>query len=34
MAPPTGSLDIYAITTAVNGVKNNGPELLDPLPDN
>lgn len=31
--PPTGSLDIYAITTAVNDVKNNGSELLDPLPE-
>lgn len=31
--PPTGSLDIYAITRAVNDVKNNGPELLDPLPE-
>lgn len=33
MAPPEpGSLDIYAVTTAVNNVKNNGPELLEPLP--
>jgi putative SOS response-associated peptidase YedK len=33
MAPPEpGSLDIYAITTAVNNFKNNGPELLEPLP--
>jgi putative SOS response-associated peptidase YedK len=30
--PPPGSLDIYAITTAVNNVRNNGPELLEPLP--
>jgi putative SOS response-associated peptidase YedK len=30
--PPAGSLDIYAITTAVNNVRNNGPELLEPLP--
>lgn len=29
--PPQGSLDIYAISTAVNSVKNNGPELLEPL---
>ncbi len=29
--PPQGSLDIYAVTTAVNSVKNNGPELLEPL---
>ena len=33
MTPPAdGSLDIYAITTAVNNVRNNGPELLEPLP--
>jgi putative SOS response-associated peptidase YedK len=32
MAPPTpGSLDIYAISTAVNNVKNNGPDLLKPI---
>jgi hypothetical protein len=31
MAPPTG-LDIYAISKAVNDVKNNGPELVAPLP--
>jgi putative SOS response-associated peptidase YedK len=31
--PPPGSLDIYAITTAVNNVKNNGPDLLEPLAD-
>lgn len=32
MAPPAaGSLDIYAITKAVNNVRNNGPELLAPL---
>lgn len=30
--PPDGTLDIYAITTAVNNVRNNGPELLEPLP--
>jgi putative SOS response-associated peptidase YedK len=31
MAPPAGSLDIYAISTAVNNVKNNGPDLLEPV---
>jgi putative SOS response-associated peptidase YedK len=30
--PPVGSLDIYAVTKAVNNVCNNGPELLEPLP--
>jgi putative SOS response-associated peptidase YedK len=30
MAPPSG-LDIYAISTAVNNVKNNGPQLLEPV---
>lgn len=30
MAPPTG-LDIYAVTKAVNNVKNNGPDLLQPV---
>jgi putative SOS response-associated peptidase YedK len=33
MAPPAdGSLDTYAVSKAVNNVKNNGPELLEPLP--
>jgi putative SOS response-associated peptidase YedK len=33
MAPPAdGSLDMYAVSKAVNNVKNNGPELLEPLP--
>jgi putative SOS response-associated peptidase YedK len=33
MTPPAdGSLDMYAVSKAVNNVKNNGPELLDPLP--
>jgi putative SOS response-associated peptidase YedK len=33
MVPPVdGSLDIYAVSKAVNIVKNNGPELLEPLP--
>ncbi|WTK83481.1 SOS response-associated peptidase [Kribbella sp. NBC_01510] len=33
MAPPVdGSLDMYAVSKAVNNVKNNGPELLEPLP--
>lgn len=32
MAPPvTGSLDIYPVSTAVNSVANNGPELVDPV---
>ena len=31
MAPPTG-LEVYAISKAVNDVKNNGPELLQPVP--
>jgi putative SOS response-associated peptidase YedK len=33
MAPPSdGSLDMYAVSKLVNNVKNNGPELLEPLP--
>jgi putative SOS response-associated peptidase YedK len=33
MAPPLDdSLEIYAVSTAVNSVRNNGPHLLDPLP--
>ncbi len=33
MAPPVdGSLYMYAVSKAVNNVKNNGPELLEPLP--
>jgi putative SOS response-associated peptidase YedK len=32
LAPPVaGSLDMYAVSKAVNNVKNNGPELLEPL---
>lgn len=32
MAPPLGgSLEMYAVSTAVNSVRNNGPELLAPL---
>jgi putative SOS response-associated peptidase YedK len=32
MAPPVdGSLDTYAVSKAVNNVKNNDPELLEPL---
>ena len=31
MAPPT-ALEVYAISKAVNDVKNNGPELLQPVP--
>jgi putative SOS response-associated peptidase YedK len=33
MAPPTqGTLEIYPVAKAVNNVRNNGPELLEPLP--
>jgi putative SOS response-associated peptidase YedK len=33
MAPPTaGSLEIHAISKAVNNVQNNGPELFEPVP--
>ncbi|MFG1820614.1 SOS response-associated peptidase [Kribbella sp. NPDC049174] len=33
MAPPVdGSLDMYAVSKLVNNVKNNGPELLAPVP--
>jgi putative SOS response-associated peptidase YedK len=33
MAPPLDdSLEIYAVSKLVNSVKNNGPELLEPLP--
>jgi hypothetical protein len=31
MAPPPG-LEVYAISKAVNAVKNNGPELIEPMP--
>ena len=27
-----GQLDAYPVATLVNNVRNNGPELLDPLP--
>jgi putative SOS response-associated peptidase YedK len=30
--PPTGSLEIYPVSKQVNNVRNNGPELLEPLP--
>jgi putative SOS response-associated peptidase YedK len=30
--PPPGSLDIYPASTAVNNVRNNGPELIEPVP--
>lgn len=30
--PRTGLLDRYKISTAVNSTRNNGPELLEPLP--
>jgi putative SOS response-associated peptidase YedK len=29
--PPDGSLEMYAVSTAVNNVRNNGPDLLEPL---
>jgi putative SOS response-associated peptidase YedK len=33
MAPPLdGSLEVYAVSKLVNSVKNNGPQLLEPLP--
>ncbi|WCD90513.1 Putative SOS response-associated peptidase YedK [Streptomyces xanthophaeus] len=32
-APAEGRLDVRAVTTAVNSVRNNGPELLDDAPD-
>lgn len=33
MAPPTdGSLEMFAVSRLVNSVKNNGPELLEPIP--
>jgi putative SOS response-associated peptidase YedK len=33
MAPPVdGSLDMYAVSKAVNNVRSNGPELLEALP--
>jgi putative SOS response-associated peptidase YedK len=30
--PVDGTLDMYAVSKAVNSVKNNGPEHLEPLP--
>ncbi len=30
-APPEGSLDIYAVSRLVSNVRNNGPELIEPL---
>jgi putative SOS response-associated peptidase YedK len=27
-----GRLEAYPVSTAVNNVRNNGPELVDPLP--
>ncbi|MFI5425495.1 SOS response-associated peptidase [Aeromicrobium sp. UC242_57] len=27
-----GRLDAFAVSTAVNNVRNNGPELIEPLP--
>lgn len=33
MAPPKpGTLDVYPVSKAVNNVRNNGPELIEPLP--
>ncbi|MEH0110584.1 SOS response-associated peptidase [Tersicoccus sp. MR15.9] len=32
-APELGSLDMYAISTLVNNVRNNGPDLLKPAPE-
>ncbi len=29
---PLGALDAYPVSTLVNSVRNNGPDLLDPLP--
>lgn len=31
MAPPVDELEIYAVSKAVNSVRSNGPELLEPL---
>ncbi|WP_327292918.1 SOS response-associated peptidase [Streptomyces sp. NBC_01198] len=33
-SPAEGRLDARAVNTAVNNVRNNGPHLLDPAPDN
>lgn len=34
MAPPTaGELEVYAVSREVNNVKNNGPDLVVPLPE-
>ena len=33
MAPPElGNLEIYPVSKAVNNVRNNGPELIEPIP--
>jgi putative SOS response-associated peptidase YedK len=33
MSPPVdGSFEMYAVSKLVNSVKNNGPDLLEPLP--
>ncbi|MFF5131002.1 hypothetical protein ACFY41_29275 [Streptomyces syringium] len=32
-APAHGDLDARAVTTAVNNVRNNGPQLLDDAPE-
>lgn len=34
MAPPApGELEVYAVSRAVNNVRNSGPELLEPIPE-
>jgi putative SOS response-associated peptidase YedK len=29
---PDGLLEVHPVSTAVNNVRNNGPQLVDPLP--
>ncbi len=31
MVPPVDELEIYAVSKAVNSVRNNGPDLLEPI---
>lgn len=33
MAPPVHELEIYAVSTRVNNVRNNDPGLIEPVPD-
>ncbi len=33
MPAAPGRLEAYPVSTEVNNVRNNGPELVDPLPD-